>query len=415
MTLENDVFALDEETGATVWTRNVGPPAGPGAGPGVVSRGIMGTPVIDEVARVLYLVAGIGPGTLIRHEIHAISVDTGLEVPGNWPIDVSKVRSGSFTFNPARQHQRSALSLVKGRLYVAFGGNGDSPGYRGWVVIVNTRAPSDVAVWTSLGAYEGIWNPGGMASDGNGVFAITGNGTSTSDDHADTDAESVLRIQANGVSLRDATNQFVPSEWKSMDAGDLDFGSCSPLLLRMPGSSPETLLIAPSKPGHLYLLNPTRLGGIGGQLSDLLVGNPTSESVYAVPTTYQTSQGVYVALNVSSGARCPAEISNHNLLGVLLKPGSPPVPQVAWCAKLTDDNEVGRRSPISTTTDGRSNAIVWFMNGSSLNAFEGDSGTPLFAETGPGCSGVHRFTSPIAANGRIIVGGDGHLCSWSVH
>jgi len=31
------------------------------------------------------------------------------------------------------------------------------------------------------------------------------------------------------------------------------------------------------------------------------------------------------------------------------------------------------------------------------------------------CSGVRQWTSPIAVKGRIVVGGDGHLCSWSPH
>ena len=38
--------------------------------------------------------------------------------------------------------------------------------------------------------------------------------------------------------------------------------------------------------------------------------------------------------------------------------------------------------------------------------FNGGTGT---------CDGVRRFTAPVVANGRVIVGADGHLCSWSVH
>jgi hypothetical protein len=52
------------------------------------------------------------------------------------------------------------------------------------------------------------------------------------------------------------------------------------------------------------------------------------------------------------------------------------------------------------------------MNGSTLQAFDGETGTMLYS--GGNCGGVHRHTSPIVANGRVIIGGDGHLCSWSV-
>ena len=31
------------------------------------------------------------------------------------------------------------------------------------------------------------------------------------------------------------------------------------------------------------------------------------------------------------------------------------------------------------------------------------------------CTGVHKWTAPIAVKGRIVVAGDNHLCSWSPH
>jgi hypothetical protein len=73
--------------------------------------------------------------------------------------------------------------------------------------------------------------------------------------------------------------------------------------------------------------------------------------------------------------------------------------------------------PISTTSDGMSDAIVWFVysdNGGLLTAVDGDTGKVLFAETKSTCGNIHNMTSPIAAKGRIIVGADGKLCSWSL-
>jgi hypothetical protein len=68
-------------------------------------------------------------------------------------------------------------------------------------------------------------------------------------------------------------------------------------------------------------------------------------------------------------------------------------------------------SPVATTTDGKSDATVWFMSGANLVGLDGDTGQ-MVASAG-GCAGVNRWTSPIAVKGRIVVGATGKLCSWS--
>jgi hypothetical protein len=266
-----------------------------------------------------------------------------------------------------------------------------------------------------LGTGEGIWAGGGMASDGNGVFAVTGNSKTANGNHAQSDGEEVIRITDMGTPHRDNANMFYPTIWPMMDSSDRDFGSSSPQVVAVPGSTPSTLLVAPAKPGHVYFLNAANLGGLGGQLSDLVVASTTAESVYTAPTAYTSAQGVHVAISTTVGSICPSGATNNQIISILLQPGAPPTPTIAWCATTSADDEVRRRSPISTTTDGHSNAIVWFMNGTKLNGFDGDTGAVLFNGGADNCSGIHRFTSPIAANGRVIAGGDGHLCSWSVH
>jgi hypothetical protein len=67
-------------------------------------------------------------------------------------------------------------------------------------------------------------------------------------------------------------------------------------------------------------------------------------------------------------------------------------------------------SPIATSTDGKNETVVWYLNG-ALTAVDGDTGATLYS--GGSCAGVHQFSSPIAVKGRIIVGGDGNLCAWA--
>jgi hypothetical protein len=412
-TTQNDVYALDETTGATLWHENIGAQRTGGPGPGIKNRGIVSTPVIDATKRVIYVAAAMATG---RHEIHALSIDdSGAEVSG-WPVDVSKVTSGSITFNSTDQNQRSALSLVDGILYVAFGGYyGDGGDYRGWVVSVKTSDPTQVAGWATLGTQEGIWAAGGLPSDGNGVFVVTGNGRASTRDK--TDSEEVIRITGMSVPNRDVKNLFYPDIWSSpMDKGDKDFGSCSPTVFTVPGSTPGKLLAAPAKPGHVYFLDAANLAG-SGPLSDLLVAATDDESVYTAPSAYRSGSDTWLAISTQIGSVCPGgAVSDGNLMGIRMQPGTPPKPEIRWCATMNSgDDEVRRRSPISTdSNDAGADPVVWFMSGSNLVAFKGDTGEPIPFTSGT-CDGVHRFTSPISANGRIIVGGDGHLCSWSVH
>ena len=86
------------------------------------------------------------------------------------------------------------------------------------------------------------------------------------------------------------------------------------------------------------------------------------------------------------------------------------MPRVQWCSPLSGD----LTGPIATTTDGTTDAVVWYMSNGKLVALDGDTGTSLYTSSDT-CSGVHQWTSPIAVKGRIVAGGDGHLCSWSPH
>src|SRR5262249_10543546 len=152
---------------------------------------ILSTPVIDGAARTVYVAGAIGGSAgITSHVATAISIADGT-VRAGWPVDIS----GKLGFDPKPHNQRSALSVLKGILYVAYGGNiGDCGAYHGGVVAIDTADPTQVSGWATAGAQgEAIWAAGGMASDGNSIFAITGNRTSDrTGPHAD--SEEVVRI-----------------------------------------------------------------------------------------------------------------------------------------------------------------------------------------------------------------------------
>jgi len=412
VTNTNDAFALDETTGAVVWTKNIGPaPAATGVSCGrILPIGMISTPVIDAQARTIYMAGGVGTASIERHEVHALSVDDGSERPG-WPVDVSQMSAGALKFTPAAQNQRSALSLVKGIVYVAYGGHvGDCGPYHGWVVAIDTKDPTKTGAWATGGQGEGIWATGGMASDGTGVFAVTGNATSGTMTHLD--SEEVVHL--TGLATMDRTtakHYYYPASWYVMDRGDADFGSNTPLYVTIPGSMPASYVLTISKIGGLFLLDPKNLGGLGGHLAFFdLSGGAASVGIAGSPIAYTTTAGVHTAFFEGTGVQCPAGQMGANVVSVLLKPGAPPIPRTIWCTPI-----VGAYSPIATSTDGKSDAIIWFMSGDKLTAVDGDTGDLLFQETTPVCTGVQGWTSPIAVKGRIIVGAATRLCSWSPH
>jgi hypothetical protein len=161
----------------------------------------------------------------------------------------------------------------------------------------------------------------------------------------------------------------------------------------------------------MYLLDSQKLGGMDGHLADHAVANYT-RAVRGAPASYTTAAGVHVTLTVDTMPVCPTAAGDRVLMSVRVPPGAPAKPQTVWCAPVGGPGVGRTSSPIATTTDGTSEAIVWIMSGPNLMAVDGDSGKVLFTSTET-CTGIRQWTSPIAVKGRIVVGGDGHLCSWS--
>ena len=408
VTDSNNVLALDETTGATIWTANLGAaPPKTGVSCGFINPiGAISTPVIDASARVIYVAGATGASTITDHKIHALSVDDGSEKTG-WPVSAMQAKSVNLTFTPAPQNQRSALSLVNGTLYVAYGGHdGDCGPYHGWVIGVDTSDPAMMGAWATAGQGEGIWAAGGMASDGTGVFALTSNSTVGATTHMD--SEEAVRITGLGT----LADSFYSADWHAMDMKDADLGANNPLYIEVPGATPPKMVVAISKNGHMYLLDAAHLGGMGGQIVDFQVAGAAGNEdmlIHTASGSYATSQGMHVVFSTDSGGNCPAGgPSGAVVMSVLIPAGSPPKPQVLWCATAA-----GTPGPISTTTDGTNDVVVWFMNNGKLNGVDGDTGASVFASTNS-CN-VQHWTSPIAVNGRIVVAANGSLCSWSPH
>jgi hypothetical protein len=421
-TTNNDVFAIDAATGAELWVKNIGssptgnaPSGAKGCGD-IHPLGIISTPVIDAAKRTIYTVGAIGTNSISTFELHAIGIDDGMEKAG-YPIDLSTIPSDKMV-NVYNHNQRGALTLVNGIVYVPFGGHvGDCGTYKGRVIAVDTNDPTKRGAWAARGAGEAIWAPGGLASDGNGVLAITGNFVPFGNHAASrdaTDSEEVLRLTGLAQFTRNNQNSYYATDWQNMDDVDADFGTMNPLVLNVPGSTPSALIAAIAKDGRIHLLDAANLGGADGHtpLQNFKVANASnSMAIHTVPATYKTATGTYIVLSTDTGAMCPTgQPSGKVVMGVAVTPGAPPTLKVSWCAALTGTVT----APIATTTDGTNDALVWYISNNKLTAVDGDTGAVVYTSA-DSCSGVQKWTSPIAANGHIVVGAKDKLCSWSPH
>jgi len=196
---------------------------------------------------------------------------------------------------------------------------------------------------------------------------------------------------------------FAPSNWKDLDNHDLDLGSTAPIPLDVPSASGvRKLILAIGKDGNAYLLDRDNLGGIGGELASAHV---TPMRAIASPAVWSAGDGVFVALEVD-GANCPPDSPGKGLL--VLKISADPAPAIStgWCNKVVSFNG----APIVTTTDGRSNPIVFALGSyfdNRLYAYRGDTGE-LLAPPQP-VPGTVKFQTLIAADGRLYVTAGGKV------
>lgn len=417
VTQTNEVASFDAKTGATLWAKSLGPFVPPAAlpcgQPPSQQYGILSTPVIDPETRTLY-VEGFVSGDddkSMKQLAYALSIDDGNLRPG-WPIDIGKAVPG---FNPIVQHQRGSLLLLDGTLYLPFSGIAyDCGNYHGWVVGISTPDPTKVTAYSSSANKGGIW--GALTSDGESLFFASGNtaaGTTTWGG-----GEAVIRLPPSLEFSGSTKDYFAPSNWQVLDNGDYDLGSASLVLFDLPGVGSGSFAFAAGKYGTAHLVDRTNLGGIGkgdgvtgeGLFSTRIV--PLHTPIEGNPASYTTTKGTYVVLRADGlGTACPKGTMG-DLMALKIAATNPPTFSVAWCAVSH-----GLGSPMVTTTDGKSEPVVWVVSAQATNllyGFDGDTGATIFEGGGTALTTVLRWVSPIVVNGRFFVGATNQLYAFNL-
>ncbi|MFI5307744.1 MAG: PQQ-binding-like beta-propeller repeat protein, partial [Polyangiales bacterium] len=407
-TEQNEVSALNATDGSVAWRKMLGAPAASSSLPcgNINPLGTTGTPIIDAASRTVFLDTMTTDSGAPKHMIHALSIDDGSEKTG-WPVDVNaSAKAGSTAFDSSVQNERGALAILNGTLYVPYGGHwGDCGNYHGWVVGVPIANPSAPTAWATRARAGGIWAPGGIASDGTSLFVATGN---TMGATSWSDGEAIIRLPTSLAFSQMDPDYFAPSNWQTLDSGDVDIGGSGPVLFSGKGATPSALAISLGKDGTAYLLDRTKLGGIGKPLHSL---KASSQQIIQAATAYSSATTSYVAFR-GAGTGCPN--AQGQVTALKVSAASPPQLSVAWCAGSS-----GSGSPITTTTDGTTDPIVWWVSaesGNKLFGFNGETGDVIFGGGGADeqMMTVNRFQTPIVAKGRIFVAGANAVYAFSV-
>ncbi|TMF88288.1 MAG: hypothetical protein E6I11_01065 [Chloroflexi bacterium] len=343
--------------------------------------GILGTPVIDTAANRIYAVAEIAgptPGSTPVYHLYGIDLATHVQV-----LDTPIAPTG---FDWKIQQERGALALANGYVYVPFGGragdcfDGSTP-YYGWVVGVPTDGVSSSTVFQTPSGAESVWAPGGVVVDdsSHNVFFATGNaipcaGSSLSD--------AVVRVSPTLTSPA----FFEPNDWQSnWCSPDSDLGSASPLLI-----SPNLMFTA-GKHGGGFLLDPTNLGGVNGQLYP--AKTPYVQANVCFGNTSAATFGSFAYLAPFIYLQC----EGHGLVALHVNTSTPSFsPCNAACA--SPDWSAG--SGITFGPPIVAGGAVWVASSSGLYAYNATTGAQIFHSAS---FGVNRFVTPAEAGGQVFV------------
>ncbi len=418
----NTIYAMDASSGAVLFQTNLGPPVPTplgctNNGPNV---GIDGTPVIDQAAGVMYVIAYTLESGNPTYRIHELSLSSLSDVTPPVVVSAShQLTDGTtYNFNATYQRQRPGLLEANGNVYAGFGSFCDfsASQSRGWLLgwqagslapLSGNRLNDSLSQSPNSFFLSAIWMSGyGVAADPSGnIYFVTGNSDYSGNTYNGVTnvQESVVKVSAD---LTQLLSIFTPSNVGQLDEYDADLGSGGVMLLPVRGSS-VPLAVAAGKTGTMFVLNQNNLGGYvvsgpNNDLAEVYVGGCwCGPSYFAVKNRRQRI--------VASGGSSVTVWNVHDKGKVGLT--------LAGSAGLPNGQDPGFFTTVSSKKGGR-NAIIWALarpqsvpGPMTLFALksESQSGSGQLATLYQGTAGYWASTYgnanvvPVVANGKVYV------------
>jgi hypothetical protein len=351
--------------------------------------GIVSTPVIDPVAKRLYVVAKTYENSEFVYRLHALAVATGLEEAGS-PVVITasyEVNGRTSVFAPKMEVNRAALMLEKGYLYVAFGSNGCRGDFeQGWVMSykASTLQPTGAFDDEPGESAAAVWmSGGGLSADSSGnIYGATADGPFASGLNF---GQSVFKLSQVGSAL-ELADWFTPFNELYLDGHDLDMFAPVLVLPTQTGSY-SNLLAAVGKEGTIYILNQMNLGHFCASCT-IIDTQIVQELRLAAPFTGALAYWNDAIYTTATGA----PIRGWSLTNGVL--ASTPF---AETAKVDSGH-----SPV-ISANGTTNGILWQLTGSSISAFNATTLKKLY-NSGRLSSPLPHFANLVVAHGKVYVG-----------
>ncbi len=372
--------------------------------------GVTATPVIDRSAGpngTLFVVAmsqSAGGTTVDR--LHALDLvdlhdlTTPVSITASVTGSGTNSSNGTVSFNPRQYKERSALLLSGGQVYTSWASNCDIDPYNGWIIAYNesTLAQSRVINLTPNGTRGAIWVAGGLLDDGAGsLYTVLGNGdfNASSQNYGN----AAIRLSTSGSTLTIA-DYFTPNDTASASAGDIDFGSGSPMLLPSQTDAAGTahqLMFAAGKDKNIFLLDRTNLGGFNSSTNQVYqqlsgqIGSMFSAPAYFNGTLYVGSVGQPLKAFNLSAAQLPASATSQTAASFNYPGTSPSISASGSTSGIVWTVESASGSPAVLHAYNPANLAQEYYNSSQAGSRD---------SFGSG----NKFVTPTIANGRVFIG-----------
>ncbi len=423
VTEHGSVYALDAETGAVLWrvsTLGSGETTSDARGCSQVTPeiGITSTPVIDRSRGpngAIYVVAMSKSGSTYFQRLHALDITTGAELFGgpktiqaSFPGTGAGSSGGSVIFDPKQYEERAALTMLNGRILMAWTSHCDIDPYTGWIMAydANTLAQSSVLNITPNGSRGGFWMAGaGPAVDPQGnVYLLDGNGTfdttltGTGFPSQGNFGNAFLKIAtSSGLAVAD---YFATFDTVAATNADTDLGSGGTLVLPdFVDATGQTrhLAVGAGKDSHIYVVNRDAMGkwNASSNQSYQDISGALGGSVFSMPAYFNNT--VYYGAAGSTLKAFP--ITNARLASS------------AASASVRSFGYPGTTPGVSAA--GNTNGIVWAVENSNpavLHAYDARDLTRELYNSNQAAAGRdqfgagNKFITPTIVNGRVFVG-----------